>query len=96
MWRLDVDGLPSPELSRVKEATVASFFCGAIWGAYTHSQRIMKIFLEKNKHEVHGALSHPGLWIRIRCSADPDPAAFLCGFGFNLRNFVTNYLTYDL
>ena len=57
MWRLDVDGLPSPELSRVKEATVASFFCGAIWGAYTHSQRIMKIFLEKNKHEVRGIVS---------------------------------------
>jgi hypothetical protein len=52
MWRLDEDSHPSPELTLVKDTTMASFVAGSIWGAYTHSQRIMKIFLEKNKHSV--------------------------------------------
>jgi hypothetical protein len=52
MWRLDEEGMPSPELRFVQEGVLLSFFCGAVWGAYTHSRRIIQIFLQKNKHEV--------------------------------------------
>jgi hypothetical protein len=52
MWRFDEDLMPSPELSLVQSGCTASAVCGAIWGSYSHSQRIMKIFLEKNKYEV--------------------------------------------
>jgi len=52
MWRRDSYGNLSPELEQVSQCTVASVVIGGIIGSYLDSQRDMKIFLERNKHEM--------------------------------------------
>jgi len=56
MWRRDEYGNLSPELNQVFECTLASTFAGGVVGSYIDSQRDLKIFLERNKHEM---FKHP-------------------------------------
>ena len=56
MWRRDERGYLSPELQFVWEGTFGSFIIAAMYGSYTESAKIYRIFLEQNKYTM---FQHP-------------------------------------
>lgn len=56
MWRPDEYGNLSPELQFVYETSFGSFLVAALFGSYTESAKIYRIFLEQNKYTM---FQHP-------------------------------------
>ena len=56
MWKPNERGYLSPELQFVWEGTFGSFLIAAMYGSYTESAKIYRIFLEQNKYTM---FQHP-------------------------------------
>ena len=57
MWRPDEYGNLSPELQFVWETSFGSFLVAALFGSYTESAKIYRIFLEQNKYTMFQVMS---------------------------------------
>ena len=57
MWRPDEYGNLSPELQFVYETSFGSFLVAALFGSYTESAKIYRIFLEQNKYTMFQVIS---------------------------------------
>ena len=57
MWRPDEYGNLSPELQFVWETSFGSFLVAALFGSYTESAKIYRIFLEQNKYTMFQVIS---------------------------------------
>ena len=58
MWRPDEYGNLSPELQFVYETSFGSFLVAALFGSYTESAKIYRIFLEQNKYTMFQVISN--------------------------------------